>query len=84
VYHPEWPINPVLVPKKNKDWRMCVHYTNLNKACKKDPFGLARIDQVVDGHVFPTQLIVLDGQGIDVILGMSWMKLHKVILDIAK
>jgi hypothetical protein len=50
---------------------MCVHYTNLNKACKKDPFGLARIDQVVDGHVFPTQLIVLDGQGIDVILGMS-------------
>jgi hypothetical protein len=35
-------------------------------------------------HVFPTHLIVLDGQGIDVILGMSWMKLHKAILDIAK
>jgi hypothetical protein len=34
--------------------------------------------------VFPTVLIVLDGQGIAVILGMSWMKLHKVILDIAK
>jgi hypothetical protein len=34
--------------------------------------------------VFPTQLIVLDGQGIDVILGMSWMKLHNAILDIAK
>jgi hypothetical protein len=27
---------------------MCVDYTNLNKACKKDPFGLTRIDQVVD------------------------------------
>jgi hypothetical protein len=26
------------------------------------------------GHVFPTHLIVLDGRGIDVILGMSWMK----------
>jgi hypothetical protein len=26
----------------------------------------------------------LDGQGIDVIPGMSWMKLHKAILDIAK
>jgi hypothetical protein len=25
----------------------------------------------------------LDGKGIDVILGMSWMKLHKAILDIA-
>jgi hypothetical protein len=30
------------------DWRMCVDYTDLNKACKKDPFGLPRIDQVVD------------------------------------
>jgi hypothetical protein len=36
------------------------------------------------GQVFPTHLLVLDGQGIDVILGMSWMKLHKAILDIAK
>jgi hypothetical protein len=38
VYHLEWLANPVLVPKKNKDWRMCVDYTDLNKACKKDPF----------------------------------------------
>jgi hypothetical protein len=35
VYHPDWLANPVLVPKKNKDWRMCVDYTDLNKACKK-------------------------------------------------
>jgi hypothetical protein len=27
---------------------MCVNYIGLNKACKKDPFGLPRIDQVVD------------------------------------
>jgi hypothetical protein len=27
---------------------MCVDYTDLNKACKKDPFGLPRINQVVD------------------------------------
>jgi predicted aspartyl protease len=38
----------------------------------------------LDGQVFPTHLIVLDGQGIDAILGMSWMKLHKDILDIAR
>jgi hypothetical protein len=38
----------------------------------------------LDGQVFPTHLIVLDGQGIDVILEMSWMKLHKATLDIAK
>jgi hypothetical protein len=36
------------------------------------------------GQVFPTHPIVLDGQGIDVILGMSGMKLHNAILDIAK
>jgi hypothetical protein len=35
VHHLDWLVNPVLVPKKNKDWRMCVDYTNLNKACKK-------------------------------------------------
>ena len=27
---------------------MCVNYTNLNKHCPKDPFGLPRIDEVVD------------------------------------
>jgi hypothetical protein len=40
VCHPDWLINPVLVPKKNKNWRICVDYTYLNKACKKDPFNL--------------------------------------------
>jgi hypothetical protein len=40
VYNPDWLANPVLVPKKNREWRMCVDYTNLNKACKKDPFIL--------------------------------------------
>jgi hypothetical protein len=37
----------------------------------------------LSGRVFNTNLIILSGQGIDVILGMSWMKLHKAILDIA-
>jgi hypothetical protein len=35
------------------------------------------------GRVFSTGLIVLKGQGLDVILGMSWMKLHGAVLDIA-
>jgi hypothetical protein len=48
VYHPEWLANPVLVRKKNKEWRMCVDYTDLNKHCPKDPFGLPRMDEVVD------------------------------------
>jgi hypothetical protein len=32
--------------------------------------------------VFLTTLIILEGQGIDVILGMNWMKMHQVLLDI--
>src|SRR5688572_13219198 len=27
---------------------MCVNYTDLNKHCPKDPFGLPRIDQVIN------------------------------------
>jgi hypothetical protein len=48
VFHPEWLANPILVKKKNGKWRMCIDYTNLNKACPKDPFPLPRIDQIVD------------------------------------
>jgi hypothetical protein len=44
VYHPDWLANPILVSKKNKDWRMRVDYIDLNKACNKHPFGLPRID----------------------------------------
>jgi hypothetical protein len=34
-------------------------------------------------RIFHTNLIILGGKGIDVILGMSWMKLHRAVLDIA-
>jgi hypothetical protein len=34
-------------------------------------------------RVFSTNLIILSGHEIDVILGMDWMKKHKAILDIA-
>jgi hypothetical protein len=60
VYHPDWLTNPVLVPKNNKDWRMCVDYTNLNKACKKDPFGLPQIDQIMDSKAGCSLLSFLD------------------------
>nr|CAE01642.2 OSJNBb0021I10.5 [Oryza sativa Japonica Group] len=46
VLHPDWLANPVLVRKKTGQWRMCVDYTDLNKSCLKDPFGLPRIDQL--------------------------------------
>jgi hypothetical protein len=33
------------------------------------------------GRVYKTSLIVLEGQGIDAILGMNWMKRHRALLD---
>jgi hypothetical protein len=60
VYHPEWLANPVLVHKKNNEWRMCVDYTDLNKHCPKDPFGLPRIDEVVDSTAGCELLSFLD------------------------
>jgi len=60
VYHPDWLANPVLVRKKNNEWRMCVDYTNLNKHCPKDLFGLPRIDEVVDSMAECELLSFLD------------------------
>jgi hypothetical protein len=37
----------------------------------------------ISGRIFSTNLIILGGQGIDAILGMSWMKMHRAVLDIA-
>jgi hypothetical protein len=48
VKYSKWLANMVLVPKKNGKMRMCIDFTNLNKACKKDPFPLLRIDAFVD------------------------------------
>jgi ribonuclease HI len=53
VDYPEWLANVVLVKKANGKWRMCVDFTDLNKACPKDSFPLPRIDLLVDstsGH----------------------------------
>jgi hypothetical protein len=61
VFHSECLANPVLVCKKNSnEWRMCVNYTDLNKHCPKDPFGLPRIDQVIDSTAGCDLLCFLD------------------------
>ena len=60
VFHPEWLANQVLVLKKNGTWRMCVDYTDLNKACPADPFALPRIDQIIDATAGCACLSFLD------------------------
>ena len=44
VIYPSWLANVVLVKKSNGQWRVCVDFTDLNKACPKDSFPLPRID----------------------------------------
>ncbi|RDY05633.1 hypothetical protein CR513_10508, partial [Mucuna pruriens] len=38
-----------MVKKASGKWRMCTDYTDLNKACPKDPYPLPSIDRLVDG-----------------------------------
>ena len=38
VFYPQWLANTVVMKKKTGKWRMCVDFTDLNKACLKDPF----------------------------------------------
>ena len=51
VFYPEWLANIVVVKKKNGKWRVCVDFTDLNKACPKDHFPMSRIDQLVDATI---------------------------------
>jgi hypothetical protein len=74
----------------------CVETTKLMLVASGAPYVIStprgrvdtnRITQKVllelSRRAFSTSLIVQNGQGIDVMLGMRWMMMHKAILDIA-
>nr|XP_043639327.1 uncharacterized protein LOC122610401 [Erigeron canadensis] len=46
--YPVWVANPVMVKKGDGGWRMCVDFTNINKACPKDCHPLPEIDWKVE------------------------------------
>ena len=48
VYYPDWLANVVMVKKASGKWRMCVDFTDLNKACPKNSYPLPRVDVLVD------------------------------------
>jgi hypothetical protein len=56
----EWLANTVMVKKANGKWRMCIDFTDLNKACSKDEFPLPRIDSLVDAAAFSELMSLLD------------------------
>ena len=60
VFYPEWLANTVVVKKKSGKWRVCIDFTDLNKACPKDPFPMPKIDQLVDATVGYPQMNFLD------------------------
>jgi hypothetical protein len=51
-------------------------WVDADQIVRKAPLELAK-------RVFSTDLIILKGQGLDIIFGMSWMKLHRAVLHIA-
>jgi hypothetical protein len=58
--YPMWVANVVMVPKKNGNMRMCIDFTELNKACPKDPYPLPRIDVIIDQTAGCDMLSLLD------------------------
>jgi hypothetical protein len=51
-------------------------WADADRIVRKAPLELA-------GRVLSTNFIILKRQGLDVLLGLSWMKMHKAVLDIA-
>nr|GEV12697.1 reverse transcriptase domain-containing protein [Tanacetum cinerariifolium] len=43
-----WVANPVMVNKSDGGWRMCVDFTDINKACPKDCYPLSDINWMVE------------------------------------
>ena len=60
VEYPEWLANVVLVKKANGKWRLCIDFTDINKACPKDSFPLPRIDLIVDATACHELLSFMD------------------------
>lgn len=60
VTYPTWLSNTVVTKKKNGSCRVCVDFTDLNKACPKDCFPLPKIDQLVDATAHHQRMSFLD------------------------
>ena len=71
IQYPEWLSNVVLVKKANGKWRMCVDFSDLNKACPKDSYPLPSIDALVDSASGCKMFNFLD-----VFSGYNQIKMH--------
>ena len=60
VEYLEWLANVVLFKKANGKWRLCIYFTDFNRACPKDSFPLPRIDLIVDATACHELLSFMD------------------------
>ena len=60
VEYPEWLANVVLVKKANDKRRLCIDFTDINRACPKDSFPLPQIDLIVDATASHELLSFMD------------------------
>ena len=72
VYYPGWLETVVMVKKANGKWRMCIDFTDLNKACPKDSYPLPRIDTLVDSTARHKLLSFMDA-----FLGYNQIKMNE-------
>jgi hypothetical protein len=73
VTYPEWLANNAMVKKANGKWRICIDFTDLNKACPKDEFPLPILDSLVDAAATSELSSNLDEEG-----GQAQNKLHNL------
>ena len=60
VYYLDWLANVVMVKNANGKWRICMDFTDLNRACPKDSYPLLRINILVDLKVRHQLLSFMD------------------------
>ncbi|GJV71592.1 reverse transcriptase domain-containing protein [Tanacetum coccineum] len=60
VKYQMWVSNPVIVKKDERRWKLCVDFTNINKACPKDCYHLPEVDQKVESLFTFRQKCFLD------------------------
>ena len=72
VYYPDWLANVVMVKKASGKWRMCMGFTDLNKACPKDSYPLPRVNVLVDSTARHQLLSFMDAFS-----GYNQIRMHK-------
>ena len=72
VYYPDWLANIVMVKKARGKWKMCVDFTDLNKACPKDSYPLLRVNVLVDSTAQHQLLSFMDAFS-----GYNQIRMHK-------